>query len=53
MDMLDWPDQIDWQPWCRATRPEEHAVSRDMLGPCRSKKCDMRLAMKVDVLVVM
>jgi hypothetical protein len=38
------PDAIAWQAWWNATSDEEHAVSITMLGPCRSKKYEMRLA---------
>lgn len=38
------PVRILWQARCKATREEEHAVSRLMLGPLMSKYQDILLA---------
>jgi hypothetical protein len=37
------PVRILWQAWWTATIPEEHPVSIETLGPCKSKKCDILL----------
>ncbi len=38
------PSHSVWQARSRATSEEEHAVSTAMLGPCRSKAWESRLA---------
>jgi iron only hydrogenase large subunit-like protein len=39
------PLRKDVTPWCTATSDEEHAVSTVMLGPCQSKKYEIRFDM--------